>query len=132
MVVGMQDSVAVALAFVRSVERGELPLHLLADDALEEELPNRIFANGATRDLAAMKAGVERGRTLFRSQRYDVRESFASERGAALELDWAGVLATPVATLAAGATMRARCVFVFEVRAGRIARIRHWDSFEPF
>jgi ketosteroid isomerase-like protein len=128
----MQDAVSVALAFVRSVERGVLPLELLADDVVEEELPNRIFAAGATRDLAAMKAGVERGRSLFRSQHYEVRGAYASDSGAALELDWSGELAVPVATLSAGATMRARCAFVFAVQGGRIARIRHWDSFEPF
>lgn len=121
-----------ALAFVRCVESGEDPVHLLTDDAVEEELPNRVFERGATRTVAEMRAGVQRGRALFKSQRYDVKTAIAQGDTAALELDWSGVLALPVRSLAAGETMRARCAFFFEVRGERVARLRHYDAFEPF
>lgn len=125
-------AVDVALAFVRAIETGEDPSRFLAPGAIEEELPNRIFPNGAERNVEAMRAGVERGKQLFRRQIYVVERALGNERFAALELEWKGELAVPLGKLSAGATMRTRAAFFFEIEAGLIVRIRHYDCFDPF
>jgi len=132
-VVRPQDSaLSLALAFVRRVEAGLDPSELLSEGAIEEELPNRIFERGARRDVAAMRAGVEKGRTLFRRQRYEVLRALEQGDAVALELDWFGELAVPIRSLSAGEQLRARCAFFFEVKQARIVHLRHYDSFEPF
>jgi hypothetical protein len=125
-------AVDLALAFVKGIEAGRDTSDLLTGDAVEEELPNRWFERGATRDVAAMRAGMERGRTVFRRQSYAVESAIGDDRRAALELAWTGELAIPLGPLEAGAAMRARAAFFFELRGDKIARIRHYDCFDPF
>lgn len=124
-------TVTVAIAFVRTVEAGLDPADLVTTDVVEEELPNRIFPNGAKRDLAQMRAGIERGKTIFKKQSYDITNMVGSSDFAALEVTWQGELAVALGGLKAGTTMRARVAYFFEIREGRISKIRHYDCFEP-
>lgn len=126
------DAVRVDLDFVRTLESWGDAAALLTEDALEEEMPNRIFAKGATRDLGAMKASMAKGKELFRSQSYAIHRAFGQADAAVLELEWIGELGVPLGKLAAGEKMRVRGAFVFELRGGKIARIRHYDCFDPF
>jgi hypothetical protein len=126
------SAVDLAIAFVHVVQTGGELADLVTDDVLEEELPNRIFASGARRDKAAMRAGVERGKTIFAEQRYRVVRAIGDATQAALEIEWTGVLAVPIGSLAKGATMRAECAFFFDVRDEKIWRVRHYDAFDPF
>jgi hypothetical protein len=125
-------AVRVALEFVRTLEGWGDAASFLTDDAIEEELPNRIFAKGATRDLAAMKASMAKGKDIFRAQSYAIQRAFGQADVAVLELEWIGELAIPLGKLAAGEKMRVRGAFVFELREGKIARIRHYDCFDAF
>lgn len=125
-------AVRLALEFVRVLEAWGDAASFLTPDAIEEEFPNRIFAKGATRDLAAMKASMARGRELFATQRYVVHRAFGTDEVAALELEWRGELAVRLGNLAAGTTMRVRGAFFFEVSAGKISRLRHYDCFDAF
>ena len=132
---GAQDvspAVDLAVRFVERVQAGGDIGDLLADDVEEVELPNRVFASGARRDKAAMRAGVERGKTIFAEQRYRIFRAFGDASQAVLEMEWTGVLAVPIGSLAKGATMRAECAFFFDVQGGQIARIRHYDAFDAF
>jgi hypothetical protein len=125
-------TVTVAIAFLRTVEAGLDPSELLTADVIEEELPNRLSPNGATRDLSAMGAALARGKTVFKKQSYDICNMVGGTDFVAFEVDWQGELAVALAGLEQGATMRARVAFFFEVRDGRISKIRHYDCFEPF
>jgi ketosteroid isomerase-like protein len=49
-----------------------------------------------------------------------------------LEVVWAGTLAIPVGSLAAGDEMRAYFAVFIALRDGRIYRQRNYDCFEPF
>ncbi|MDI1447495.1 nuclear transport factor 2 family protein [Polyangium sp. 6x1] len=128
----VSPAVELALAFVERVQAGGDVGGLVTEDVQEEELPNRVFASGARRDLAAMRAGAERGKAIFAEQRYRVTRALGDTAQAALEIEWTGVLAVPIGSLAKGATMRAQCAFFFDVREGKIARVRHYDAFDPF
>jgi ketosteroid isomerase-like protein len=103
-----------------------------APDVVQQEFPNRLVPNGATRDLAALREGAERGRKVLRSQRYEVRWAYASGDTVILETLWVGTLAVPIGTLAAGGEMRAHFAVVLEFREGLIVRQRNYDCFEPF
>jgi len=124
--------ITVAIAFVRTVEAGLDPTDLVTSDVVEEELPNRFFPNGKKRDLAEMRAGIEKGKTLFKKQSYDITNMVGSADFVALEVAWQGELAVALGELRPGATMRARVAYFFEIRDGRITKIRHYDCVEPF
>jgi ketosteroid isomerase-like protein len=124
--------VALAISFVEAIQAGLDPSSFVTPDVVEEEMPNRVFARGATRDLAAMQAAALRGKALFRRQVYTVTTAVEEGEVAVLELTWTGELAQAMGALAEGATMRAEAAFFFHMRAGKIARIRHYDAFEPF
>ena len=49
-----------------------------------------------------------------------------------LEVIWTGTRAVPVATLPAGAQMRARFAVFLEFRDGRIVAQRNYDCFDPW
>jgi ketosteroid isomerase-like protein len=72
-----------------------------------------------------MRAGVVKGRTLFRRQTYAIRSITADDEKAVLEVDWSGELAVAVGSLTPGRTMRADCAVFFEMRGDRIAKLRH-------
>jgi ketosteroid isomerase-like protein len=126
------EPVLLALEFVRTIEASGDASSLMTPDAVEEEFPNRIFANGATRDVAAMRAGVARGKELFAKQLYTVHRAIGQGEVALLELEWTGELAIKLGNLDAGSTMRVRGAFVFELREGKIAKLRHYDCFDAF
>ena len=105
-------------------------LHL---DIVAHELPNRIAPNGAKRDRAALLAGVERGRELMQSQRYEIRSALSSGPHLALEIDWQGTLAVAFGDqLPAGTILRAHIGIFLELRDGQIIRQRNYDCYEPF
>src|SRR5262245_57026913 len=113
-----RDNLALAKQFVSAVERGAADevAALLADDVLQEEFPNRLMPNGATRNKAAMLAGGERGKKVMTSQRYEVINVVASGDHVAMELRWTGTLAVPVGSLPVGGEMRARYAIFLEFK----------------
>jgi ketosteroid isomerase-like protein len=133
----MHDSENLALArrYLRALETEadpEMLRELFTDDVVQREYPNRLVAEGATRDLAAMVAGNKRGRTVLGNQRYEVRSALVDGEAIALEVSWSAVLKVPVGNLAPGDTMRAEFGVFLTFRGGRICTQRNYDCFEPF
>jgi ketosteroid isomerase-like protein len=126
---------ALAQAYLAAIERGATGSELaafFAPEAVQEEFPNRLVPTGARRDLNAILEGALRGHTVLRSQRYEILGCVEARDEVALEVQWRGVLAIPIGTLAAGAEMRARFAVFLEFRAGKIARQRNYDCFDPW
>lgn len=123
------------LAFIDALNRAA-PIEeigaFLAEDILYEELPNRLFDQGARRDRAAMLDGALRGRSLLSAQRFEVHGVLAEGDAVALELSWTGTLAVPLGSLPAGSTLRTRSGMFFTVRGGRIVHQRNYDCYDPF
>ena len=46
---------------------------LFTPDVVQEEFPNRLMPQGATRDLAAMREGAERGHAFMKDQQFQLR-----------------------------------------------------------
>ena len=98
----------------------------------QRELPNRLSPHGATRDLAALLDGAEKGKTLLTAQRFEVVNGIESAGQVALEVIWTGTLALPVGSLFPGDEMRAHFAIFLEYRDGLIVRQRNYDCFEPW
>lgn len=126
-------NVAAAMSFVRAVEKmdgGEMEGYF-APTIQQIEMPNAYKPDGATRDLAALKADIEKAKGLIEEQRYDVLNTIAEGDRVVLEMVWHGVVATDLPPLKRGQKMRAQCIAVFEFDNGKVIRLRNYDCFDP-
>ena len=101
-------------------------------DVVQEEFPNRLVPNGATRDLEALKQARIRGKALLSAETFELLGAVASEDRVAMELRWSGTIAATAGPFRAGQTLRARFAVFLELRDGRIVRQRNYDCFEPW
>src|SRR5687768_10585678 len=116
------ENLALARRYLRALETEadpEMLREFFTEDVVQREYPNRLVAEGATRDLAAMVAGNKRGRTLLGNQRYDARTALVEGDAIALEISWSAVLKVPIGKLAPGDTMRAEFGVFLTFRGGR-------------
>jgi ketosteroid isomerase-like protein len=107
-------------------------LRFFADDVIQVEFPNRLMPNGATRDLAALREGAERGRKVMTAQRFEVLNAIASGDQVAVEALWTGTLAVPMGSIPVGGQMRARFAIFLTYRDGKIVRQHNYDCFDPW
>jgi ketosteroid isomerase-like protein len=107
-------------------------LEFFAPDVIQEEFPNRLVPNGAVRDLAALRAGAERGAKVMTQQSFEVLNAIASGDQVAVEALWTGHVAVPIGSLPVGGRMRARFAIFLTFRDGKIIRQHNYDCFDPF
>ncbi len=120
-------------AYLASFEtRDGSNLGYYADTVVQRELPNRLLPNGATRDLAALRAGVEAVKKSVAEERYDILTLGEQGDEVAAEVIWTARLNVPLGTLAAGGLMRAHLAMFITWRDGKIISQRNYDCFEPF
>ncbi|MCC6993162.1 MAG: nuclear transport factor 2 family protein [Deltaproteobacteria bacterium] len=120
------------LAAVQAGATGATLAAFYHSDAIQEELPNRLVAQGTRRDLAGLLASAERGQQVISEQRYQIVRELAQGGRVALEVTWSGTLRIALGTLAAGHVMRAHLAMFFDIEAGRIRGQRNYDCFEPW
>ena len=120
------------LAAIGRGDAGESLRRFFTPDFEQVEFPNALNPKGQRSDLASALERSERGKKVLTSQRFEVLSAVASGDRVALETEWTGVLAIPVASLPAGGEMRANFAMFLEFRDGRIARQRNYDCFQPF
>jgi ketosteroid isomerase-like protein len=120
------------LAAIGRGDTGEALRRFFTPDFEQLEYPNALNPKGQRSDLASALERSERGKKVLSGQRFDIRSAVASGDLVALETEWTGVLAIPVASLPAGGEMRANFAMFLEFRDGRIARQRNYDCFQPF
>lgn len=129
------ENAELARRFIAAVEQGATGERLAAfvhDDVEQVELPNRLFAEGVRRDRAALLASAEKGRSVLRSQHYEILNLVASGDHVAIEMRWRGELAIPLGKLQPGDVLSGQFAFFLEVRGGRIAKMRNYDCYDPF
>lgn len=129
------QNVELARNYLTAIERGATGDDLAAffsPDIVQQEFPNRLTPNGATRNLAQILDGAERGQAILQSQRYEVLDAIASGDKVVLEVQWTGKMAIAVAGLPVGGEMRARFAVFIEYSDGKIVRQRNYDCFEPW
>lgn len=125
-------TVRMYLAALQSGEAGESLSRFFAEDVWLVELPNKLNPAGRECDLPAMLKRSEEGQTVLREQRYEIVSEIARGSRVAVEARWFGVLAIPMATLPAGAEMKAHFAMFLELSDGKITLQRNYDCFEPF
>ena len=82
---------------------GDALARFFTPDVVQEELPNRLVPNGATRDLAAILQGAERGKQVLRKQVFELHNVISSGLQVAVEdgvvrsarIAFGGMAATP-------------------------------------
>ncbi|HVG06403.1 MAG TPA: nuclear transport factor 2 family protein [Thermoanaerobaculia bacterium] len=128
------DLIAIVRKYFDAIENGEPgeSLQFFAPNVVQQEFPNRLVPDGATRDLAALEEAAVRGRKVMTHQRYEIVNALASGNQVAVEAIWTGTLAVPFGSIPAGGEMKARFAIFLELRDGRIVRQRNYDCFDPF
>ncbi len=131
----MPSNLEIACDYIRAVEEGATGPALAKffdSGAVAQWYPNRLDVNGRTADLAGMLASAERARKIVSQQSYKIENAVAEGDRVALEVSWAGTVAVPVGSLAAGSEMRAHFALFLEFRGGKIVRQRNYDCFDPW
>lgn len=132
---GEKRNVEIALRYIESLSSGmgadEIGQFFTAD-VVQEEFPNRLLPNGATRDLAALKEARLRGQGLLSAERFEVLGTVAEGDKVALELRWIATVGIKAGPFQPGQELRARFAVFLEFRDGRIARQRNYDCFDPW
>ena len=103
-----------------------------APDVVQEEFPNRLMPNGATRDLQALKEGRARGQALLGAENFEVLNAVANNDQVAMEVIWTATVKQAAGPFAAGQSLRARFAIFMEFRSGLIVRQRNYDCFDPW
>jgi ketosteroid isomerase-like protein len=128
------DLLDITRQYLAALEAGDPAgnLRFFAPEIVQQEFPNRLVPNGATRTLEQLKEAALRGSKAVSGQRYELLNAFASGDQVAAEVQWSATLNVPIGNIAAGGQMRARFAIILEFRAGKIVRQRNYDCFDPF
>jgi len=131
----MGENIEMAKRYLQRLSEGATAEDLgmfLAPDIVQQEFPNRLLPNGATRNLDAMKEGRRRGLALLREERFEVVNIFASGENVAAEVIWTGTVREQAGPFAAGQVLRAHFAVFMEFENGRIVRQRNYDCFDAW
>ena len=120
------------LAAIESFAPREEVESFFTPDAVQQEHPNRLFAEGRSNDLATMMAAYDKGSKLLSDQKYVLRSLLAQGDQLAAEIEWTGTLRVGFGSLAPGSSIRAALSMFFTFRADRITSIRNYDCYYPF
>jgi ketosteroid isomerase-like protein len=101
-------------------------------DVTQDEYPNRLLPNGASRDLEAIRQARLRGKALLSEEHFELLETIASGDLVAMELIWKATVGVDAGPFTAGQSLRARFAIFLEFRDGRIARQGNYDCFDPW
>ncbi|MEQ1901987.1 MAG: nuclear transport factor 2 family protein [Devosia sp.] len=119
--------------FVAS-ERGDrdslLALH--TEDAVQIEHPNRLKTKRDRRAPAKIAEDLARGKTILRSEHYEIVNAAASGDAVALQVEWTGVLGVPIGALGPGDQMTTFSGIFPRFREEQIAEQINCDCFEDF
>jgi len=79
-----------------------------------------------------MMADLKRGRTMLRSEHYDVLDATAAGDSVALQVKWTGVVNVPVGALQRGDSMICESGIFLRFQGDRIVEQHNYDCFEDF
>src|SRR4051812_44465904 len=96
-----------AKAYFSAIEARADLSPFFSPDVVQREFPNLLVRGGATRDLAALLEGQEKGKRVLASEQYQIQSSVEAGDRLALEVLWTATLAIALGELPAGSTMTA-------------------------
>jgi ketosteroid isomerase-like protein len=101
-----------------------------AEDAVQEEFPNRFAPKGAVRSLAEIRSARETALELFDWEEHELRGATGSGATVALEVRWTARVAVTRDSFTAGQQLEAHMAVFLEFRDGLIVRQRTYRCFE--
>ena len=120
------------IEFVENFAQPEELAELLHPAIVHEEYPNLLMRNGSQRDFAALCAGPQQGHKILSSNRFDIKNAFASGDWVTLEIVWTGTLALPLGSMTAGSELKAYIATILQFQDGKIITQHQYDCYEPF
>jgi len=130
-----ESNLDIARKYVTQLSNGAGPEALEAffsPDVVQEEFPNRLMPNGATRNRRAMTEARARGKALLSAEKYELLNAVASGDQVVMEVVWTGTIRAAAGSFTAGQSLRARFAVFMEFQDGRIIRQRNYDCFDPW
>ncbi len=130
-----QENLALVREYLQAVERfatGDELAAFFAPDVVQQEFPNRFFAHGMKRDLAAILEGAERGEQLLSKQNYEIKNIVADGDRVALEVRWRGTIKVAAAGLEPGTELIAHLGVFLKLKDGKIVAQHNYDCYEPW
>lgn len=128
------DRLMAARRMLAAIESGdESALRAIyAENAVQIEHPNRLKPKGDRRELDRMMADLARGKTMLRSEHYDVLEAASAGDVVALRVKWTGVVNVPVGALKPGEAMICESGIFLKFQDDRVIEQHNYDCFEDF
>jgi predicted ester cyclase len=122
---------AVIESYLRALEAKdhETVARMLDEEVRQVEYPNALFRTGATRDHAALLAGLEAGKHVLRGERYTLHEAIVEGDRAACRIHWTGTLAIELLGKQPGECIEAEFGVFFHLKQGRIVQQHNYDCF---
>ena len=120
--------------YLEAIEQGRTGDELAAffmPGAQQIEYPNRLVTRGATRDLAEILEGAERGKHVVSSQSFAIKTAVESGNTVALEVFWSAKLKVAIESLAVCDFIQAHIAMFIELRDGKIIAQRNYDCYTP-
>lgn len=103
---------------------------LLTDDVTFLERPNLFNTAGSARDRAGMLHGIELGRGILATQRFEPLGHVVEGDQVVTRMRWTGTLSADAGPFRAGTRLEAWCVGHYTLRDGRIAHIEQHDCYD--
>lgn len=101
--------------------------------AIEQtEYPNAVVGQTVHRTLEKLNAGMEAGKKLLSSQKFDIRKFYELEDSLIIEAVWSGQIGESTGDFLYGKILTAYICIVMEFRDGKIYRQRNYDCYERF
>ena len=101
-------------------------------DVKQIVFPNALTPNKTIRSLEDLQIAAEKGKSVLKSERYEIQNKYVFESSVIVEAIWTGILAIPIGKLQAGDEMKAYFAQFYEFKDGKIISQRNYDCFEPF
>jgi len=119
------------LAALEGRADAEAIARFLAEDAVQDEFPNRLLPAGAHRDLLAIKLARTRELSLLASERYELLGATGGGSMVALEVGWSGVVGERSGRFNAGHKLESRVAIFLKFRDGLIVAQRNYPGAFP-
>ena len=129
------DILTIAKNYLKALKAGKTGKELAMffhPDIIQTELPNHLNPKGVVANLNQILERAEKGKKLLKTQTYAIENEVVNDDTVALEIKWTGVLATPVASLCVGDTMRAHFAMFIQFKNGQIIKQKNYSCFEDF
>jgi ketosteroid isomerase-like protein len=131
----MSQNIEIARQYLKALEdgaTGDALGRFFRSDVAITEMPNRVAPHGSRSDLAKALQSAQRGQQLFTRQTYTITNILGDGDRVALEMEWTGFTAVQIENLPPHSKMRDHAAVFLQFQDGRIARVHHYDCFEPW